>query len=74
MAVALRDFNTPLFVADAVDAIPGVGAEQQLGLYLVAKKSRNQAELPRPTRLHSAILTVGPDGIQPGSAWYGTKG
>lgn len=63
MAVALRHFSTPLLVSDVVDALLGFCPQQQLGLHLVAKKSRDQVELPRPTGLYRAILAMGLDGL-----------
>ncbi|KAI4223174.1 MAG: hypothetical protein L6R36_005615 [Xanthoria steineri] len=43
VAIALRDFDPPMPLADAFNALPGFSVEQQLGLHLVPEESRDKA-------------------------------
>lgn len=74
MALAIRNIHTPLPISNALDALLGFGPQQQLGLHLVTKESRNKAQLFGPSSIHRPVLTVGVDGVQSGVAWYGAQG
>lgn len=74
LAAGLLDslLNPP--VAARLYALPRPPAILHTSIHMVATESRHQAELSRAARLHSAIPTLGADGVQPRHAWVRAQG